>query len=92
MGREIGKAEGFWLKRVGVAGKGKRKSGRGDRAKNVRPENKRRRGETEKLGEGRGEKIGMARMGKGKGGENGVKENGRRKWEQGRKVGNEGEG
>ncbi len=35
--------------------------------KNVRPENKQRRGETAKLGEGSGEKMGMARMGKGEG-------------------------
>ena len=67
LGRGVGKAEGFWLKKVGVAGKRRRKvrkSGRGGQ-KNVRPENKQRRGETGKPGEGSGEKMGMARMGKG---------------------------
>ncbi len=67
--REKGK---YYGQRGENGGEGERelRSGRGGQ-KNVRLENKRRRGETEKLGEGRGEKIGMARMEKGKGGERG---------------------
>ena len=52
LGREIGKAEGFWLKRVGVAGKGKRKSGRGDRAKKCATGEQTKTGRDRKAGRG----------------------------------------
>ncbi len=74
MGREIGKAEGFWLKRVGVAGKGKRKSGRGDRAKKCAT------GEQTKMGRDR--KAGRGQRRENRNGKNGKRE-GRRKWGEG---------
>ncbi len=74
MDSRVGKAEGILAKEGGCSGEGEEEKERNEaggkkavreRAKNVRPENKRRRGETGKLGDGNGEKMGMARMGKG---------------------------